>query len=109
MNSEPVTHLNWVFFCEISLQLKVINSFDKRLHFKIYYGVLNLPRILFQIHILLAVLLWAYSINHSIVHLFPCINSIHTCIHVFTSPFSILSFSDGMKSKFAARMTYMKQ
>ena len=33
----------------------------------------------------------------------------HTCIHVFTSLFIILSFSDGVKLKFVVLMTYMKQ
>ena len=66
-----------------------------------YHGVLNLPRALFQIHILLALL--------SDCTLFFSIYSMHTSIHVFTSPFSILSFSDGIKLKFVALMTYMKQ
>ena len=71
--------------------------------------MLNLPRVLFEIHILLAVLLLIYSINPSIIHLFSSIYSMHTCIHVFTSPFSTLSFSDGKKLKFVALMTYMTQ
>ena len=62
-----------------------------------YYGVLNLPRVLCESHILLAVLLLVYSINTSIVHLFSSIFSKHTCIHLFTSHFSILSFSDAIK------------
>ena len=57
-----MTHLNWSFG-EISLQLKFVNNFDK----KLYYGVLNLSRLLFQIHILLAIPLLVYSINPSIV------------------------------------------
>ena len=81
----------------------------KKLHFKIYYWVLNLPPILSQIHILVAVLLLVYSINPLIVHLFPSIYIMHTCIHVFTLPFSILTFSDGIKLKFVALITYMKQ
>ena len=28
-----------VFFCENSLPFKVVNNFEKKLHFKIYYGV----------------------------------------------------------------------
>ena len=32
-----------VFFCENSLQIKVVNNFGKKLHFKICYGVLNMP------------------------------------------------------------------
>ena len=31
----------------------------------------------------------------------------HTCVHVFTSPFIILSFNDGIKLKFVALMTLM--
>ena len=30
-----------VLFCENSLPFKVVNNFEKKLHFKIYYGVLN--------------------------------------------------------------------
>ena len=45
MNSEPVIHL-----CKKSLQFKVVNNFDKKLHFKIYCGVLNLPGVFFQIY-----------------------------------------------------------
>ena len=56
-------HIKTGAFCEISLQLKVVNNFENRLHFKIYYGVLNLPRVLFQIHILLEVLLLVYFIT----------------------------------------------
>ena len=41
-----------------------------------------------------------YSIN-----LFSTIYSMHTCIHVFTSPFIILSFNDGIKLKFVALIT----
>ena len=40
--------LNWSFFCEISFQVKVVNNFDKKLHFKIYHGILNLPRVFFS-------------------------------------------------------------
>ena len=32
-----------VLFCENSLQFKVVNNFGKKLHFKICYGMLNLP------------------------------------------------------------------
>ena len=56
-------HIKTGAFGEISLQLKVVNNFENRLHFKIYYGVLNLPRVLFQIHILLEVLLLVYFIT----------------------------------------------
>ena len=79
------------------------------LHFKTYYGVMNLPRVHFQVHFLLAALLLVYSIKPSIVHFFHSIYSVHTCINVFTSPFSILSFSDFIKLKFVALMTCMKQ
>ena len=88
--------------------LKVVSNLDKKLHFKIYYTVLSLPQVLFQIHILLALLLLVYSINPLIVHLSSSIYSMHTFIHVFTFPFSILSFSDDIKLKFVALMTYMK-
>ena len=40
-----------------TLQLKVVNNFDKNLHFKVYYGMLNLPRVFFHIYISLEVLL----------------------------------------------------
>ena len=70
---------------------------------------MNLPRVPFQIHILLAVLSLVYFINPSIVHLFSSLYSMHTCIHVFRFPFRILSFSDGIKLKFVALMTFMKQ
>ena len=40
-----------VLFCENSLQFKVVNNFGKKLHFKICYGVLNLPWVFFQIYI----------------------------------------------------------
>ena len=37
-----------------SLQFKVINNFDKKFHFKICYGVLNLPWVFFSdLHLLL--------------------------------------------------------
>ena len=52
-----------VLLCENSLQLKLFNNFGKKLYFKIYYRVLHLFRISFQIHFLLAVLLLVYSIN----------------------------------------------
>ena len=42
-----------VVFYENSLQFRVANNFDKKLHFKIYYGVLDLPLVFFQIHIII--------------------------------------------------------
>ena len=71
--------------------------------------MLNLPRVIFQIHILLAVYLLVYSINPLIVNFLFSMYSIHTCIHVFTSRFSILISSDGIKLKFVALMTSTKQ
>ena len=73
-----------------------------KLYFKIYYRVLNLPRVFFQICISIAVLLLVYSINPSIIHIVSSIYTMHTCIHVFTSHFSILSFSHDIKLKFVA-------
>ena len=40
-----------VLFCENNLPFKVANNFGKKLRFKIYYGVLNLPWVFFQIYI----------------------------------------------------------
>ena len=40
-------------FAKINLQFKAVDNFDKKLYFKIYYGVLNLPRLSFQIYIYL--------------------------------------------------------
>ena len=36
-------------FCENSLQVTVVNNFDKKFHFQIYYVVLNLPCVFFLI------------------------------------------------------------
>ena len=40
-----------VLFCKKGLPFKVANNFGKKVHFKIYYGVLNLPWAFFQIYI----------------------------------------------------------
>ena len=40
-----------VLFHENSLQFKAIDNFDKKLHFKVCYGVLNLPWVFFQIYL----------------------------------------------------------
>ena len=56
----------------------------RELHFKIYYGVLNLSWVFVQIYTSLAVLLLVCFINPLIVHLFLSINSIHACM--FSSP-----------------------
>ena len=50
MNSKPVTHLKWIFL-QNSLEFKVINNCHKKLHIKIYYEVLDLPWLIFQIYI----------------------------------------------------------
>ena len=65
----------------------------------------------FQIHILLAALLWVYSIKPSIVQLFSSIYSIHACMLIISSPFNIffISFSDGINWKLVALMNYVKQ
>ena len=36
-----------VLFCENTLQFKVVNNFGKKLHFKVFYGVLALPLVCF--------------------------------------------------------------
>ena len=48
-----MTHLNWFFFCENSLYLKVVKSLEKKLNFKTYQRVLNLPQVFFSdLHLL---------------------------------------------------------
>ena len=45
--TQNLWHIYNNLFCKNSLQFKVVNNFNMKLYFKIYYGVLNLPRVFF--------------------------------------------------------------
>ena len=87
------------------MQLKVVHNIEKKFHFKMYYGVLNLSWIFFQIYISLAVILLVYFIKRLDVHLFSSIVWIHVSVGLQPS-FSISSLSHGIM--FVAVMAFMK-
>ena len=94
-------------FARIVYSFKSLTILTRNPHFKIFYGVLNLSQVFFQIYISHLVILLVYFINPLSEHVFSSI----VCIHVervLHSPFSISNFIDGIKLKFVAVMTFME-